>query len=1377
MKQIIDPYLDIRWLMVQPESSIAQVLRDGRAVGLAFVVGSKELLTCAHVVNVALGRDIRDARRPPPEVRLVVQFPLVGKDRDAPIRRVAVDMWFPTEEAFERRDVAGLVITADGIPAGASSLNLVSAEDVVDRRVQMWGPSSDRPTGGHVVGELMGMVEPGRLQVDQYIRGVFRAQPGFSGGPVWQRAAGQVVGMLSAAASGDATDAYVIDSDLLVEAWPRVLYRLPACPYRGLRAFTDSDAHLFFGRAAFIDRLLAAVDGNRIFAIIGSSGAGKSSVLQAGLIPRLVSSPGTLVVRMQPGPRPIDELAIEISAANIMVEGASFRQPESWSHELRTSGITACADRLAALARVERVAFVVDQFERILTRCPNEAERLAFLDLLADHASAGDSRHIIVAGIRDDYFGPILVQNDRLSGYLKDRFLVLSVMSRDELVEAIQEPARAADPAHPVIFDPGLVDQIVDDFRGRPAELPLLQFVLTLLWERQRDRTLTLASYRQAGGVASALTVYADDRIDSLSLSEQLSARRILTRLVVPDSRDVGRAAVRSELREMDWPVVALLESARLVSVRRDSDGAESVEIAHEALLRGWRRLRAWLDEDREVLMWADAVRSARLTWEAESRHPSLLLRGPVLARAEQMLYTFPEDADHLRFFIEASRGQEDQDEQQRQTLLHRSEALRLAVQSELACVSVAGGYSIGLALGIESMARLPTFEGDNAIRRALAKAAIPGARLTHRGSVTVAIFSPDGGRVATASADGACAVWDAVSGAELVRLGHGSSVTAVVFSPDGGRVATASTDNTCGVWDGASGAELARLGHRNSVNAVQFSPDGTRIATASDDGTCALWDAVSGTELARLCHERSVLALIFSPDGSRVATASADGTGRVWDPESGVELVRFTHDGWVNAVAFSPDGMRVATASDDGTCALWDAVSGAELARLSHGSSSVNAVAFAPDGARVATGGADSTGRVWDVATGTELARLTHERWVLTVAFSSAGTKIITSADHDTSAHLWDAVSGAELKRLGHGGSVNAVVFSPDGGRVATASADSTCGVWDAMSGAELKRLGHGGSVNAVAFSLDGTRVATGSADNTGRVWDPESGVELVRFTHDGWVNAVAFSPDGMRVATASDDGTCALWDAVSGAELARLHHGRWVTAVMFSPDGMRVATASDDGTCALWDVMNGAELARLTHRNSVNAVAFCSDSGQVATASADGTCGVWDAVTGAALVRLSHGNSVNAVAFSPDGTRIATAAVDNTGRVWDVGTGLELIRFTHDSSVNAVAFSPDGTRIATASVDNTARVWEAATGRELARLTHDDWVNGISFAADGRSLATSSADWTARIWPLRPEDLIAQARRRLTRNLTGIEWRRYLLDEKYHKLREDLP
>ena len=1389
------------------EKAVVRVRRwePGRpTTGLGLLVGAKQVVTCAHVVNAALGREQREQDRPSASDVVQVEFPLV---RGTPVREATVVAWVPPPTSGTGGDVAGLALTEDA-PDGAVPARFTTIQPQPGARLRVFGypGSPPRETGVYVDVDLKGEVSGQLLQVESRSDQSVKAQPGFSGSPMWDPAKGHAAGLLQAAPFPDEPerDAYLLPPLAIAEAWeePFDYLLVPENPYRGLEPFTDRDASVFFGRDDDIAALTARVRAQPVTVVVGPSGVGKSSLVQAGLIPALGQGWSVTVIR-RPGQDPWQRLATGLLHAQRGQE-AVVTAEESGREvaRLRAEGLGPSARFLRSQDRP--LLLVIDQSEELLVGGTDLDPEL--LDLLLPPPGKAEEAARLVLTLRAD-FQHVLQSIPGFHTRLNERLYLLSPLTGQQMREAVEHPAETRG----VKFEPRLANQILSD--AADGALPVLEFMLTRLWNTQRHKTLTFRGYHSIGSVRGALDRFAEGQAAKLGDTAAEILDRVLLRLVRIPVGSPGMATrqrvFRSQVSGDNWQILQRLADARLVIQNNSPDDGEPyAELAHETLIVAWRRLLELVTENAEFLSW--------LAWAKQRTEDGDPLSEARIAEAQRWLSTRPGDIPTtIITFIQSSenRVRELHDVEtarmQAEATARRAEALRLAADAELALSSGDSSMTVALALAMESLLTQPTVQGDTALRLVLRQHPPILARLKHDDMVHAVAFSPDGTRVATASRDRTARVFDAATGAELARLPHSGPVTSVAFSPDGTRLATASRDGSARIFDAATGAELARLPHGGPVTSVAFSPDGTRVATASDDGSARIFDA----QLARLPHGGPVTSVAFSPDGTRVATASHDGSARIFDAATGAELARLPHDGIVSSVAFSPDGTRVATASHDGSARIFDAATGAELARLPH-DGIVSSVAFSPDGTRVATASRDDAARVFDAATGAQLARLPHGGPVSAVAFSSDGTRVAT-ASHDRTAHVFDAATGAQLARLPHGGWVTGVAFSPDGTRVATASRDGSARVFDVGIGAQLGRLTHSGVVTSVAFSPDGTRVATASRDDAARVFDAATGAQLARLPHGGPVSAAAFSPDGTRVATASHDGsarvfnastgaqlgslshedavisvafspdgTCVatasrdgwarVFDAGTGAEVGRLRHGGPVSAVAFSPDGTRVATASHDGSARVFDAGTGAELARRSHGAIVTSVAFSPDGTRVATASHDRTARVFDAATGAQLCRLRHGGPVSAVAFSPDGTRVATASHDGSTRVFHAGTGTEFGRLRHGGQVSAVAFSPDGTRVATASHDRTARVFDAATGAELARLNHDSQVSAVAFSPDGTRVATASHDRLARVFEVAPALLLQHALSIMTRPLKSDELRRYSLSPECRHVRE---
>ena len=1307
----------------------------------------------------------------------------------------------PPPSGVSGGDVAGLVLVGEGLPGRAGPAQLTDPATVRDVTAGVFGYPGDPPrqvNGAWSELRLRGAVGGGVIQLDTGSESAICAQPGYSGSPVIVTGdvGDAVLGMLAVTSrESEARDAYAIPVPELARAWPDVVGRLtiPARPYRGLGAFTADDAAVFVGREDEVSRLREMVRRQPLVVVTGPSGVGKSSLVNAGLIP-LLRDEGWAAGSFRPGGVPVDALATALAAVQAPGRPPTVAEVGEWAALVRSDGLASVGSQLA-LTLGHPVLLHADQLEEILdpAACPQDLKAEFLEVLLSAQAAPEDGLHL-VGTLRADFWAQLLEHPDA-GVRLDDRWFGLSPMGRDLLERVIAEPARARD----VRYQDGLVGVVAGDAGGGRG-LPLLEFALTQLWPHQEGRQITLAAYRGIGGVTGALSRHAEQTYqDLLGQFSQERIRRVMLALVRSrrGAAEATRRVVSRERLGEDWEVAQALARQRLLSTDRDpGKGEETAEIAHEALIREWPTFASWVNDDADFQHW--------LTSAEERAADGELLPDTRLTEANRWLAERAADVPHeVKQLVKDSKAElllritELENARNRaEQAAREAEARRLAAAAELGLTSRETPLQIPIALAVESLRTARVLEADIATRHAIRTAARQIRRFDHDSSVNAVAYSPDGTRIATGSGDlpgrkCSARVFDAATGTEISRLDHDSPVSAVAFSPDGTRVATGSADRSARVFDAATGTEISRLDHDSRVNAVAFSPDGTRVATGSsgDDlgrgGSARVFDAATGTEISRLDHDSPVSAVAFSPDGTRVATGSSGEllgrrcSARVFDAATGTEISRLDHDGSVNAVAYSPDGTRVATASADlpgrsGSARVFDAATGTEISRLDH-DSPVSVVAFSPDGTRVATGSGDLSGR-------------------------------------SGSARVFDAATGTEISRLDHDGSVNAVAFSPDGTRVATGSADRSARVFDAATGAEISRLDHDGSVNAVAYSPDGTRVATGSSgellgsSGSARVFDAATGTEISRLDHDGSVNAVAYSPDGTRVATASADlpgrsGSARVFDAATGTEISRLDHDSPVSAVAYSPDGTRVATGSGDlpgrsGSARVFDAATGTEISRLDHDSPVSAVAYSPDGTRVATGSSgellgsSGSARVFDAATGTEISRLDHDSSVNAVAYSPDGTRVATASGDLPGRrcsarVFDAATGTEISRLDHDSPVSAVAYSPDGTRVATGSGDDlgrrcSARVFDAATGTEISRLDHDSSVNAVAYSPDGTRVATASGDLSGRsvrVWCVDHGQLIEQAVGRLTRNLTRQEWRRYFRDEPYRKTRADLP
>jgi WD40 repeat protein len=1180
-------------------------------------------------------------------------------------------------------------------------------------------------------------------------------------------------------------------------------------PFVGLKSMTEADADRFFGRNEEIAGLVEKLRLHRLIAVVADSGAGKSSLAQAGLIPafrggRLSDMSGREpddklwhVVVMRPGRDPVEGLKRGVTEAAERL-GCPAEQCAGLRKrvDLADPSETAYAIRCDLPVGKTETLLIVDQFEELLTETA-EAARAPFVDLLMALAAGGGFR--IVLTLRADHFNlcrPLAGLFERLTRDNHNAVLRLGRITDLGIAEAVRKPLALAGHGDLAEQD-AVIASVRRDISDRPGDLALLQMALYAMWQKHKaDGADLLVAYSRVGGVAGALAHEAENvRTHRLDAAERELLAPVFVRLV--RLGETGGATRRvADLADFDPPRRALV--SKLASEdcgRLLLAGETSAEIAHEALITQWPWLQNTLQQAAPDMRVLDGLMDKARRWVTAGS-----------GKAEHLAT----GAEREEFAALAGRRPDWLSAAERDFIAESGQAQRRATIIRYAAVAALAVFAIGAGLAalVAFTARREMVVQFDAAERAKHEAITERNQAQVTQSLFLASLSQQHRKADPGTAvllalealpDTAAGITrpyvreaeSQLSGAwralreRLVLKGH---PTAAAFHPDGKRIVTASDDETARLWNAGSGKQIGEplSGHTARVQSVAFSPDGKRIVTASVDRTARLWDVESGKQIGEPLsgHRTALFSAAFSPDGKRIVTASFDETARLWDAATGKQIGRplSGHTSIVTSAAFSPDGKRIVTASLDKTARLWDAESGKQIgeALLAH-SQGVNCAAFSPDGKRIVTASLDKTARLWDSESGIQIGEpLTgHTGTVHSAAFSHDGKRVVT-ASADKTARLWDAESGKQIDEplSGHTEIVATAAFSPDDKRIVTASEDETVRFWDAESSESLS--GHTAAVRNATFSPDGKRVVTASADKTARLWDAESGKQIGEplSGHSNSVTSAAFSPDGRRIVTASDDNTARVWDAGSGNQIDEplFGHTTYVTSAAFSPDGKRIVTASWDGTARMWNAESGKQIGKpLTgHTGILYSAAFSPDGKRVVTASEDKTARLWDAENGKQIggPLSGHAMSVISAAFSPDGKRIVTASSDNTTRLWDAESGKRIDKpsFRHAGGVTSAAFSPDGKHIVTASRDTTAQLWDAESGERIGELFsgHTAVVRSAAFSPDRARIVTASDDKTARLFRTfsgSTEEIVAIAKAASPRCLTTKQRREFFL------------
>ncbi len=1144
------------------------------------------------------------------------------------------------------------------------------------------------------------------------------------------------------------------------------------CPYMGLQAFTKDKAQYFYGRENLVQKLINLINHKTTLAVVGASGSGKSSVVQAGLFYQL--SLGKQIPRsdrwmlkcFRPGSNPFQSLAKclveegnqkQQAQQQLQIEGLLYQGAESFIQWLRT--------RTAPM-----VVLVIDQFEELFTLTA-ETDRTQFISLILETIKYAGDRLRLIFTIRADFVTSCLEIPELSSILQQSSVLVPPYLTESDYRNAIIKPANQVG----LKVESGLVEILLQELDGATGDLPLLQFVLQKLWENRERGNLTLRAYRAIGGIKGALEQQAQELYDSLDEGTQQCARWIFLNLtkIGDGTEDTRRRVTKSDLIVAKYPAELVeetlqkLTAAKLIVTNLDSgiaggtsrsgdtapDNDEllqqamhqeaTVEVIHEILIRHWSTLRWWLEENRTRLQLQRQIEQAAMLWQKNNQQPDFLLRGVRLAEAEDIYLKYNDELTAVaQQFISACIFERLKKVRKAKQQLRRTQI----TATTLGILGIAATTFAGLAYRQKLITQLENINTMNASSEALLlsnqqlesvmTSIKAGKQFQKIGSFGKKLICQDNWQQTKIKT--AATLQQAIDGTqEINRLqSHSQKVNAVAYSADGQLIATASDDKSIKIWNQNGELLDTLLGHKDRVTSISFeaitnsfleteqdnSSNSYLLVSGSANGTVFLWhiENQKGEKINQFIGHKNWVTDVIAKK-NLIISASRDGTIKLWRKDGTLIDTLSSHQGWVNSIKFSQS--YLVSAGEDGKVIFWLL----------------------------------NNNQVKPVKTITA-----SEDIILDIAISSDEKTIITISDYGE-VSLWSTENSRLINTFANNESIYSITFSPDNQLFALATGSGTINVYSRDGILQQILNGHHGEVLDLVFQPIPVKqnlspkelnnkyiLASGGIDKIVRLWEIPQPPSLLA----GGIYDIAINPQNPDIfATAGFDGKINVSENRSeNINLLQKNisaHQSTIEQLEYSPDGKYLASVSSDKTAKLWDAKTfDLILTYQAENTSINSLTFTQDSESIILGLEDSSIRVWDIKNNLITLTLEgHKDSIKAVAISPDNKYIASAGYDKTIKIWDLAGKLIDTIEAHNLAISSLQFSTFSKEqnqylLASGSWDNNIKLWQVSTSGKInpnplqILSEHQKGVTDLLISKDGNLLISASADRTIKLW-----------------------------------------